>query len=65
MAGQYEIYVDEAGETRWRLRADNGEIVASGEGYSSLTGAMRGIETVRSLAASADVEDLTGGTGGG
>lgn len=64
MSAQYEIYVDEAGEKRWRLRADNGEIIAVSEGYTSLTGALNGIDAVRSIAASAEVEDLTGPDGG-
>lgn len=61
MAGdaRYEVYEDEAGEIRWRLKAANGEIIASGEGYTSLTGAIKGIATVREIAASAEVEDLT------
>jgi uncharacterized protein YegP (UPF0339 family) len=35
MAGHTHVekYQDENGEWRWRLRAINGEIVASGEGY--------------------------------
>ncbi len=32
---QFEIYSDVAGEYRWRLKADNGEIIAdSAEGYN-------------------------------
>ena len=30
---RFEIYRDEVGEFRWRFRADNNEVVASGEGY--------------------------------
>ena len=31
-----EFYKDKAGETRWRLRADNNQIIAeSGEGYKN------------------------------
>lgn len=31
-----EVYVDKAGEHRWRARADNGQIVATGgEGYKN------------------------------
>lgn len=32
--GKLEIYPDAKGEWRWRLKAANGEVVASGEGYS-------------------------------
>lgn len=61
----YEVYTDEAGESRWRLRDANGEIIANGEGYASLTGAIKGIAAVREVAADAEVEDLTGSAGGG
>lgn len=30
---KYEMYKDNRGEWRWRLKAGNGEIIASGEGY--------------------------------
>jgi len=33
-----ERYTDEAGETRWRAKAANGEVIAtSGEGYTDPT----------------------------
>jgi len=31
MAGKFELYKDQAGQFRFRLKARNGEIVASGE----------------------------------
>lgn len=38
------IYKDDAGEYRFRITGDNGEIIAqSSEGYSSKQGAMRGL----------------------
>lgn len=36
-----EFYEDEAGDSRWRLRAGNGEPVAEGEGHSSERDAKR------------------------
>jgi uncharacterized protein YegP (UPF0339 family) len=39
---------------RWHLKAGNGEIVASGEGYVSKQGVLRGISAVRRAAAIAD-----------
>ena len=65
MSAQYEVYIDEAGEKRWRLRAENGEIIAVSEGYQSLTGALSGIDAVRHIAADAEVEDLTDQPSGG
>lgn len=49
------IYKDQAGEWRWRLRADNGEPVAdSAEGYKHRTDAKHGLQLV--LEAGADIE---------
>jgi uncharacterized protein YegP (UPF0339 family) len=30
---KFEMYKDAKGQFRWRLKAGNGEIIASGEGY--------------------------------
>ncbi len=52
----FELYEDSAGEWRWRLVVQNGNIIAdSGEGYSSKQGARRGIESVKRNAPVADV----------
>ncbi|MGD8865397.1 MAG: DUF1508 domain-containing protein, partial [Anaerolineales bacterium] len=32
---KFEIYKDKKGQFRWRLLANNNQIIASGEGYSS------------------------------
>lgn len=42
----FDIYQDSVGGWRWRLVAANSEIVASGEGYTTQTDAMRAAETV-------------------
>lgn len=56
----FELYVDKAGEHRWRLRHHNGNIIAdSGEGYSSKANALNGIESVKHNAPDAPIEDLT------
>ena len=44
---KFEIYTDKAGELRFRLKAANGEIILSSEGYSSMSGCKNGIESVR------------------
>jgi len=47
----FEIYVDNASEHRWRLRAANGHIIAvSGEGYKHRTSCLDAILLVRSIA---------------
>ena len=53
-----EIYEDEAGEYRWRLRHRNGTIMAvDGEGYSSRSSAIDGVNSVKRNAPEAPVED--------
>ena len=47
MSGVFEVYTDSAGEYRFRLKASNGEIILSGEGYKAKSGCMNGIESVR------------------
>ncbi|WP_324760317.1 YegP family protein [Haloarcula montana] len=44
----YEVYEDAGGDYRWRLRHDNGNIIADGsEGYASKSNARRGLDGVR------------------
>ncbi len=59
MAAKFELYVDKGGEFRFNLKASNGEVIASSEGYSSKASAINGIESVKKNAADAVVEDQT------
>jgi len=47
MAGKFEVYKDKAGEHRFRLKAGNGEIILTSEGYKDQAGCANGIESVR------------------
>ena len=47
MAGKFEIYKDKANEFRFRLKASNGEIVLSSEGYKSKSSASNGVASVQ------------------
>jgi uncharacterized protein YegP (UPF0339 family) len=58
MAGKFEVYKDKAGRYRFRLKAGNGEAIATSESYKTKASAMHGIESVKKNA-SADVVDLT------
>jgi uncharacterized protein YegP (UPF0339 family) len=54
----FELFEDSAGGFRWRLRHDNGNILAdSGEGYSSRSNARRAARRVSELAPDAAVDD--------
>ena len=55
---KFEVYKDKADEFRFRLKAPNGEIIASSEGYKSKAGCKNGIESVRKNADSEVVELL-------
>lgn len=57
MTPNYEVFEDEAGEWRWRLRAANGEIVATSEGYTRAEDAERGAEDAKAAAGEAEVPD--------
>lgn len=60
MAGKFVITKDKKGEFRFVLKAGNGEIIAQSEGYSAKASALKGIESVRTNAASATVVDESG-----
>ena len=54
---KFEIYEDKAGEFRFRLKARNGEIILSSEGYKAKASCKNGVESVRKNAADAKVEE--------
>lgn len=56
---KFEIYKDTAGKFRFRLKAANGEIIASGEPYESKESCKNGIVSVKTNAAMAEIVDLT------
>src|SRR6059058_3820336 len=54
----FEVYKDKAGEFRWRLKAGNGQnIASSGEGYAEKRGCLNGIESVKRNAPNAKIEE--------
>ncbi len=56
----FEVFIDNAEEYRWRLRAANGEIIAdSSEGYKAKDSCLHGIELVKTEAPDASIEDET------
>ena len=52
---KFEIYLDKAGEYRFRLTAKNGQNILSSEGYSQLAGCTNGVESVKSNAPDAEI----------
>lgn len=59
MAAKFEIYTDAKGEYRFRLKAGNGEIVATGESYKSKSSVINGVDAVKRAAAEAEIDDQT------
>ena len=58
-AGTFEVYQDKSGEYRWRLKAANGQNIAtSGEGYTEKRSCIAAIETVKRAAANAKIEEV-------
>ena len=51
---KFEIYKSKNGY-RWRLKAGNGEVVATGEEYSSKDSAIKGCEAVARAAKEAEI----------
>ncbi|PUU87250.1 YegP family protein [Halanaerobium sp.] len=60
MAGKFEVYEDKSGKFRFRLKASNGQIIATGQGYKTKESCLNGIESVRKNAQDAEVEEVQG-----
>lgn len=52
---KYEVYQDKAGEYRFRLKARNGEIIATGEGYEKKASCLNGIDSIKRNAPDAEI----------
>ena len=56
---KFEVYKDKKGEFRFRLKAKNGQIIATGEGYSKIDSCLKGVESVRKNAKDGKIEEKT------
>ena len=54
---KFEMYLDKAGEFRFRLKARNGKIIAISEGYTTKASCENGIDSVRRNAEVAEIEE--------
>jgi uncharacterized protein YegP (UPF0339 family) len=53
----FEVYEDNAGQHRWRLKSGNGEIVASSsQGYKSRSACTHAVDLIKKGASKAEVE---------
>jgi uncharacterized protein YegP (UPF0339 family) len=58
VAGKFEVYQDRAGKYRFRLKASNGQVVATGEAYETKAAAQKGCESVLNAATGAPVLEV-------
>ncbi|HOV65191.1 MAG TPA: YegP family protein [Spirochaetia bacterium] len=58
MAAKFEVYQDAKKEYRFRLKAGNGEVIATSEGYKSKDSCLKGIESVKKNAPLADITEV-------
>ena len=54
---KFEMYTDKAGEFRFRLKATNGQIIATSEGYKAKATCLNGIESVKKNAPEAEISE--------
>ena len=59
MPAKFELYRDMAGKFRYRLKAANGNVLASSDGYDTKRRAMNGIKSLRKNATDAEIDDRT------
>ncbi len=52
---KFEVYTDKSGEFRFRLKATNGQIIATSESYKKLASCLNGIESVKKNAADSTI----------
>ena len=54
---KFEMYLDKAGEYRFRLKATNGQTIATSEGYGAKAGCLNGIDSVKRNAPDAEIDE--------
>lgn len=54
---KFELYEDKSGEYRFRLKARNGKIIATSEGYKTKASCENGIESIRKNAPEASIDN--------
>lgn len=52
---KFEVYTDKAGEFRFRLKATNGQIIATSEGYKTMKSCLNGIDSIKRNAPEAPI----------
>lgn len=58
MAGTFELWVDKGGDYRFNLKASNGQVIATSQGYASKANALNGIESIKKNAPDAAIVEV-------
>ncbi len=58
MAGKFELWVDKGGDWRFNLKATNGQVIATSQGYASKANALDGIASVKKNAPDAEIVEI-------
>jgi len=59
MPAKFEVYKDKGSQFRFRLKAANGETIATGESYPDKKSALKGIASIQKNAPIAKIDDTT------
>ena len=59
MAGKFELFKDVGGKFRFRLKAGNGQVIASSEACQTKAAAQNGIKSVRTNTPTGRIDDQT------
>ncbi len=57
--GKFEIFLGADGKFYFHLKAENGQIIASSQGYTTKQSAENGIEAIQRIAQTSLTDDLT------
>lgn len=55
---KFQVFKGKDGQFYFRLKAANGEVIASSEGYTTKQSCLNGIAAIKSVASSAPIEEL-------
>ena len=55
---KFEVFTDKAGKARFRLKARNGEVILSSQGYASKQNCLAGIDSVKANAAESAISEI-------
>ncbi len=58
MAGKFEVYKDKSEKFRFRLKAGNGQVIATGQSYKTKESCLKGIASLKNNAPNAEIVEI-------